>query len=97
MVPYTAQTMLWDGKDAGETSERVCRPSHGAPELSLENQDGTVMRFENDEDRRALITGLSLHEKGRTSLKQVSFGLQMLLPVGNYVILACAMVTLAQL
>lgn len=30
------------------------------------------MRFENDEDRRALITGLSLHEKGRVSLKQVA-------------------------
>ncbi|KAK9821402.1 hypothetical protein WJX74_010307 [Apatococcus lobatus] len=51
-------------------NRRGDRPSHGAPELSLENQDGTVMRFENDEDRRALIIGLSLHEKGRTSLKQ---------------------------
>lgn len=30
------------------------------------------MRLENDEDRRALITGLSLHEKGRTSLQQVN-------------------------
>ncbi len=49
----------------------MCRPSHGAPELSLENQDGTVMRFENDEDRHALIVGLSLHEKGRISLKKV--------------------------
>lgn len=49
----------------------ACRPSHGAPELSLENQDGTVMRFENDDDRQALITGLTLHEKGRVSLKQV--------------------------
>ncbi len=40
-------------------------------EFELENQAGSAVRLGED-DRRALVTGLALHEKARRTLTQVS-------------------------
>ena len=40
-------------------------------DFALENQDGTAIRLENEEDRKFLVMGMALHGKGRKSLINV--------------------------
>lgn len=42
-----------------------------AYEFALENQAGQGLRFENPQDRKALVMGLALHEQGKQSLNKV--------------------------
>ncbi len=42
-----------------------------AYEFALENQAGQGMRFEDPQDRKALVMGLALHEQGKQSLEKV--------------------------
>lgn len=42
-----------------------------AYEFALENQAGQGLRFEDPQDRKALVMGLALHEQGKQSLNKV--------------------------
>ena len=43
----------------------------GAYEFALENQAGEGLRFEDPQDRQALVMGLALHEQGKQILEKV--------------------------
>lgn len=43
----------------------------GAHEFALENQDGEGLRFDDPQDRKALVMGLALHEQGKQLLEKV--------------------------
>ena len=43
----------------------------GAYEFALENQAGEGLRFEDPQDRKALVMGLALHEQGKQILEKV--------------------------
>ena len=45
--------------------------NHDAYEFALENQAGQGMRFDDPQDRKALVMGLALHEQGKQSLEKV--------------------------
>ena len=42
-----------------------------AYEFALENQAGQGLRFEDPQDRKALVMGLALHEQGKQTLNKV--------------------------
>ncbi|KAL3142217.1 hypothetical protein ABBQ38_002565 [Trebouxia sp. C0009 RCD-2024] len=44
-----------------------------AYEFALENQAGQGLRFENPQDRKALVMGLALHEQGKQSLNKEEY------------------------
>lgn len=43
----------------------------GAYEFALENQAGEGLRFDDPQDRKALVMGLALHEQGKQILQKV--------------------------
>lgn len=46
--------------------------NESAYEFALENQAGQGLRFEDPQDRKALVMGLALHEQGKKSLNKVT-------------------------
>ncbi|DBA81188.1 TPA: hypothetical protein ACH3X2_007006 [Trebouxia sp. C0005] len=45
----------------------------GAHEFALENQDGEGLRFDDPQDRKALVMGLALHEQGKQLLEKEDY------------------------
>ncbi len=43
----------------------------GSYEFALENQAGEGLRFDDPQDRKALVMGLALHEQGKQILEKV--------------------------
>ncbi|KAK9817072.1 hypothetical protein WJX72_009049 [[Myrmecia] bisecta] len=54
-------------------SSRVLEEGRDAFDMRLENQDGTALRFDNKDDERALLMGMTLHERATKTLAKEQY------------------------